>query len=122
MHGPSESGCPQPPAGGRLVTERLVAVPGGEAGPYGDVRLARAHEGEQPGELVDRVLAVRVDAADVLVAVLVGKGVPRGYSFAQPAILPEREHLCAVLARNDCRPVRRAVVDDEDVAFRKART
>ena len=101
----------------RLVPVRLVAGPADEAGAHRDVRLARADELEQPLQLSGRMLAVRVDAAAEGVAVLVRPAVARGDSRAEAAVLAEREHLGAVLARDLGRPVGGAVVDDEHVGL-----
>ena len=65
------------------------------------------------------MLSVGVDAPDVVVAALVGEGVARCDALSQPAVLAEREHLGAVGGGDGRRSVRRAVVDDEDVALRK---
>ena len=86
-----------------------------EARPDGDVALARADALEQQLQLRRRVLAVGVDASAQVVAVREGVVVSGRDPCLETPIHPEREHLCAVLARNVGGPVRRAVVHDEDV-------
>jgi hypothetical protein len=105
-----------PPRAGSV---RLEAVARREARADRDVALARAHSLEQPGELLDRMLAVRVHPTAEGVAVLQRILVAGGDPGRQAPVGVERDHLRAVLAGNLGSPVGRAVVDDEDVGFGK---
>jgi len=98
-----------------------IPLSGREPRAHGDVGLVGSHEREEPGELVDGMLAVGVDPAHELVAVLVGIRVPGCDAFAKAAVLAEREDVGARVARHDGGSVRRAVVDDEYLTSGKCR-
>ena len=120
VHRAAEDGRSESPARGGLVAVRLVALSGRKSRSDRDVRLARAYEGEESSELVDRMLPVRVDTSDELVSVLVCVGITRRDAFLKSPVLTEREHLGTVGGGDACRSVRRAVVDDEHRALGKA--
>ena len=103
----------------RLVAVGLVARAADEARADGDVGAVRLDELEQLAQLGRRVLAVRVDPPAVGVLVLERPGVAGGDPRPQAAVLAEREHLGAVLARDVGGAIGRAVVDDEHVRSRE---
>ena len=110
---------PEPAASRRLVAVRLVPVAGREARAHGDVGVSLPNDLEKARQLVHGMLAVGVDPADVRVRIRLRVGVAGGDPLLQPTVLSEREHFGSVRARHGGRPVRRAVVDDEDVGLRQ---
>src|SRR5829696_8582263 len=114
-----EHGRPEPARGARPVAVLGVPRSRDEAGADRDIAAIRPHELEQPLELRRRVLPVGVDTAAERVLVIARPPVPGGDRDPQPAVPIERQHLCAVPTRDRGRPVRRAVVDDEQVDVRQ---
>ena len=85
--------------GRRVVAVRRVALAAAKREPTATSQ-APEHQRRAAAELVDRVLAVGVDAAAERVAVLGRVGVPGGDPGGKAAVLAEREDLGAVLARH----------------------
>ncbi len=65
------------------------------------------------------MLTVSVDPAGELVSALGGEAPAGGDTGLEPAILREAKHLRATLPRHPGGPIGGAVVDDEDISFRK---
>jgi transcription elongation factor GreA len=112
--------CRSEPAGVvRLVAIWLVALAGDESGPDRHVAGVLADERHEANELGDRVLTVGIDPTGQPVAALGGEAPAGGDTGLEPAVLRKAEHLRTTLARHLGGAVGGAVVDDEEISFRK---
>jgi hypothetical protein len=120
-HGAAQDGRSQPAAPRRLVAVCLVSLAGREARAHGDVGVSLPHDFEKARQLFHGMLTVGVDAADVRIRIRFRVGIAGGDPLLQAAVLPEGEDFRAVRPRDRCGLIRRAVVDDENVARRQGR-
>ena len=110
---------PEPAGMVRLVAICLVALARDEPGSDRHVAGVLADECHEASELGDGVLTVSVDPAGELVAALGGEAPAGGDTGLEPAILREAKHLRTTLPRHLGGPIGGAVVDDEEISFRK---